>query len=166
MAIVERGPEAIVLTLGTGDREDPEPCGLFRVGHDLHPIQCRLAWQRPWSVVTVAAEADGWMTIATEDGTLRRWSHQPRAVEQRIADHGPTMELRSGGVLAQPEPHLARTWWSVSIAEEPTSCTDDPDEPDDAPTSVQDIVDAVRGGRGLLLSADDLDALTDSGDPS
>ncbi|MGI8755654.1 MAG: hypothetical protein ACR2MB_07300 [Acidimicrobiales bacterium] len=124
-------------------------CGSYLLGHEVHYIQVNLSRQEPATPGHVIVSQDGWITIETDDGQLRRWTHDPARLQHLIDEHGPDVQVRPYGLLAFPgvtPPNGNRTHHVVSIADKPSPCPTDVAGPDG--DSAEDLFDQLmsRGG--------------------
>lgn len=134
-------------------------CGSFRAGHDVHPIQARLAAEHPPSAVEVVVGDDGWIDVRTPSGRQRRWTHDPAFLQDLIARRGRAGELREAGVLAFPAVQAdgTRVATLVSVSTEPSACPEPaPDTIGDEPGSVtpEDLLEQLTRRGGFLVAGD------------
>lgn len=75
-------------------------CKLYRRGHTLHPIQARLAWESDSISGCVLSIVDDIVTVASDDGLQEFQHHRIDQIRRAVATIGPSVELRSHGVLS------------------------------------------------------------------
>lgn len=139
----------------------PRRCGSYEVGHETHHIQARMSWEdHSFTPGEASVDGDGWITVDTDDGQLRRWTHDPDRLRALLGEHGPAVEVRSNYVLAVPHIDAAGRRSSatfISVAVAPSYCPSRPAKSGDL--SLDDLVLQLkeRGGFTVHLKDTEID---------
>lgn len=92
-------------------------CGAYRLGHDMHFIQARLAQEGQYETARIVTIDD--------DGTIgfldhpAAWNHDPQRLRALVARFGPDVTLHGHGVLRIGPPESS---FCCSIASTPDPC--------------------------------------------
>ncbi len=124
-------------------------CGSYLLGHEVHYIQANLSRREAATPGHVTVGQDGWITIETDDGQLRRWTHHPAQLQHLIDEHGPDVQVRAHGLLAFPgvtQPNGTTAHDVVSIADAASPCPTG--NAASGPVSAEELFDQLltRGG--------------------
>lgn len=135
----------------------PKRCGSYEVGHETHHIQARMSWEdHSFTPGRATVDGDGWITVDTDDGQLRRWTHDPDRLRAVLGEHGPAVEVRSNYVLAVPHIDAAgrRSSVFISVAMAPSCCPSRPAKSEDL--SIHDLFVQIKERGGFLVHLKDI----------
>ena len=76
-------------------------------GHEVHWIQWKHASPGPWVQGTAVVGDDGWLTVVTDEGVQRLWTHETDRLAAQLDDAG---RVRVGPASALT---VGASWFSV-----------------------------------------------------
>ena len=129
---------------------------MFFVGHNVHHIQARLSFERPWEHGRIiAVSPDGWIDIETPFDVARRWTHDTDRLLEVIDELGSACDLREQGLLSWPIecPDGTQTCTLVSVGRKPTPCSNGrvPGSDGTGPVTTRDLLEELQATGGLLI---------------
>ncbi|MFI5052458.1 MAG: hypothetical protein ACHQBP_05975 [Acidimicrobiales bacterium] len=131
----------------------PQPCGLYRPGHDPHWIQARRGWEDgsnpPVTGRLVDARDDGTVVIDVNGELRRLWNHEPaRLAEAAARSGGVVMHQPRWGLLKNPSESGHYLFCVADDGQEHQGCPDRP------PTGTP--IELLKSAGGFIVPASEL----------